>query len=45
MRLHQLLQAFFEDVGVDLRGRNVRMSQEFLHDAKVCAIGQEMAGK
>jgi hypothetical protein len=45
MRLDQLLQSFFEDMRVYLRGRNVRMSEKFLDNAEVRAIRKQMAGK
>jgi hypothetical protein len=45
MRLDKLLQPLFEDMCVDLRGRNVRMAEEFLYDAQIGAIRQQVAGK
>ena len=41
----QLLQAFARNVGVNLRGGNVGMPEQQLHDAKIGAVIQEMRGK
>ncbi len=45
MLVDQFLQLFIEHMRVDLRGRNVRMAQKFLHGAEVGAVLQQVAGK
>src|SRR5262245_54778549 len=45
MLLDQASQAFLDDVGIDLRRRDVGMAEELLHCAQIGAALQEMAGK
>jgi hypothetical protein len=40
-----LTQPGLTEVGVNLRGRNVGMSQKLLHRAEVCPVFQKMGGK
>ena len=40
-----LLQALFEDVGVDLRRRDVGVAEELLHRAQVGAAIEQVAGE
>ena len=42
---HQRLQALFQHVGVNLRGRDVGVPEEGLHHAQVGAVMQQMAGE
>ena len=42
---HEILQALFDDVGVDLRRRDITVPQQGLNDAQVAAIVQQVAGK
>src|SRR6516162_2054337 len=42
---HQALEALVEHVGVDLRGRDVGMAEQRLHNAEIGAVLQEMARK
>jgi hypothetical protein len=41
---YRLKPALF-DVGVDLRGRNVRMAEEFLNDAEIGSTAEEVGGE
>jgi len=43
--MDQFLQLFVEHMGIDLRGRNVGMAEQFLHGAQVCTVLQKVAGK
>lgn len=36
--LHQFLQPFLQDMGVDLCGRNIGMAEQLLHSTKVGAV-------
>jgi len=45
MRLHQRLQPFLQDLGVDLGGGDVGMAQEQLQAAQVGATAQQVAGE
>src|SRR5262245_50621218 len=45
MLLHQTSQALLDDVGIDLRRRDVGMAEELLHRAQIGATLQEVAGK
>src|SRR6476659_7133858 len=40
---HQALEPVIEHVGIDLRGRDVRVAEELLHDPKVGPVMQEVA--
>ena len=40
---NQALEPFVQDVGIDLRGRDVGMAEQCLHDAQVGAVMQKMA--
>jgi len=42
---HQALQPFLDHMGVDLRGRDVGMAEQRLHDAQIGAVMQKMAGE
>src|SRR4051812_28547773 len=42
---HQTFQAVFQNVRIDLRGRDVGVSQQRLHHAQVGAVVQQVAGK
>ena len=42
---HQALQPLFDDMGVDLRGRDVGVAEQGLHDAQIRAVVQQVAGK
>ncbi len=42
---NQAFEPLVEDVGVDLRGRYIGMAKKRLHDAKVRAMRQQMAGE
>jgi hypothetical protein len=42
---HQALQALFQYVSIDLRRRNIRMTQKGLYHAQIGAIVQKVAGK
>ena len=42
---HQALQPLLDHMGVDLRGRDVGMAEQRLHDAQIGAVVQQMAGK
>ena len=42
---HQALQPLLDHMGVDLRGRDVGVAEQRLHDAQVGAVVQEMAGE
>ena len=37
----QRLQPFFQHMGIDLRGRNICVSEKGLHHAQVCAVVQQ----
>ena len=39
------LEPFLEDMGVDLRGRDIGMAEQCLHDAQIGAVLQQMARK
>ena len=41
----QLLEPFARHVGVDLRGRDVRMAQQHLHDPQVGPVVQQVRGE
>ena len=41
---HQRLQAFFQNMGIDLRRGNIGVAEQRLHHAQVGAVVQEMAG-
>ena len=41
----QLLEALARNVRVNLRGRNIRVPQQHLHHAQVCAVIEQMGGK
>ena len=45
MLFDQASQPLLDDVGVDLRGRDVGVAEELLHSAQIGATLQEMAGK
>ena len=45
MRFINLLQTFFDDVGINLRGRNIRVAQHHLHGAQVRAAIEQVRGK
>src|SRR5262245_55932353 len=45
MLLDQASQALLDDVGIDLRRRDVGMAEELLHRAQIGATLQEVAGK
>jgi hypothetical protein len=45
MLLDEPSQALLDDVGIDLRGRDVGMTKQLLHRAEIGASLQEMAGK
>ena len=40
---HQTLQPLLEHVSVDLRGGNIGVAEERLHDTQVGAVVQQMA--
>ena len=40
---HQALEPFLQHMRVDLRGRDIRMSEQRLHRAQVGAVLQQMA--
>ena len=42
---HQALQALLNDVCVNLGCRNIRMTQQRLHNAQVCPVVQQMRSK
>src|SRR5262245_45120821 len=42
---HQALESFLQHMRVDLRGRDVGMTEQRLHHAQVGAVLQQMAGK
>jgi hypothetical protein len=42
---HQTLEPFFEHVGVDLRRRNVGVTEQRLHHAQIRAVVQQVAGE
>ncbi len=42
---HEAFEAFFQYMGIDLRGRNVGMTEQRLHDPKIGPVVQEVAGK
>jgi len=41
----QAFQPFLDHMGIDLRGRDIGMAEQRLHDAQVGAVMQQMAGK
>src|SRR5262245_34592717 len=45
MLFDQAPQPLLDDVGVDLRGRDVGVAEELLHGAEIGAALQQMAGK
>ena len=45
MLLDQPPQALLDDMGVDLRGRDVGVAKQLLHRAQIGAPLQQMAGK
>ena len=45
MLLDQPSQPLLDDMGVDLRGRDVGVAEELLHRAQIGAVLQKMAGK
>ncbi len=45
MLTHKPLQTLFQNMGVNLRGRNIGMAQEQLHTAKIRPMGEKVAGK
>ena len=45
MLLDKPPQPLLDDMGVDLRRRNVGVAEELLHRAKIGATLEEMAGK
>jgi hypothetical protein len=42
---HQAFEPLFDHMGVDLRGRNIGMSEQRLHDPQIRAVVQQMAGE
>ena len=42
MVLHQRFQAFVQNMSINLRGRDVGMTQELLKRAQVCAMGEQV---
>src|SRR5579872_418282 len=42
---HQTFQPLLDDMGVDLRRRNIGMAEQCLHDAQVGAVVQKVACK
>ena len=42
---HQLFEAFFEDVGINLGCRDIGVTKQLLHRAQIGAAIQEMAGE
>ena len=42
---HQALQALLDHMGIDLRGRNIGVAEQRLHDAQIRAVVQQVAGK
>ena len=42
---HQAFQPFLQHVGIDLRGRDVGVAEQRLHDAQVGAVVQQVAGE
>ena len=45
MRLEQTLQLLSQNMGVNLRGRDIRMAQQFLQAAQIRPMRQQMRGK
>ena len=45
MRLDQGLEFFIKHVGINLRGRDVRMPKQHLHHPQIGPTGQKMTGK
>ncbi len=45
MLFDQASQPLLDDMGIDLRGRDVGMAEQLLHRAQIGAPLQEMAGK
>ena len=45
MLLDKAPQPLLDDVGVDLRGRDIGMAQELLHRAQISSLLQQMTGK
>ena len=41
----QFLQALVGDMGINLRGADVRMAEQHLYYAQVCAVVDQMGGK
>ena len=41
----QLLQPFPRHMGIDLRGRDIRMAQQHLHHAQVGAVVEQVRGE
>src|SRR5260221_3319856 len=42
---HQTFKTLLDHMGVDLRGRDVGVAEQRLHDAQIGAVVQEMAGE
>ena len=42
---NKALQPFLYDMGIDLRGRDIGVAEQGLHDAQIRAIMQQMAGE
>jgi hypothetical protein len=42
---HQALQALFHHMGIDLRGRDIGVAEQRLHDAQIGAVVQKVAGE
>ncbi len=39
---HQAFQSLFDDVGIDLRGRNIGVAEQRLDDSQIGSVVQEM---
>ena len=42
---HKRFQPFFQDMRIDLRRRDIGMSEKCLHDTEICAVVEQMAGE
>ena len=42
---HQAFEPLLDHMGIDLRGRDIGMAEQRLHDAQIGAVVQKMAGK